>query len=263
MIRLDFLSLYDLVSWGKTLVHSRRRVPKRGVVLTWSLTRGNCSKRSEVVPCQRPKHRKVSRSGDRVRVQLAWRRLVVKEAREGRYPTRTTSCWILKSWQIIQLRHYCLQYWWVIKTHWGLVTPYGHVDLGQHWFRYWLVAWRHQAITWTNVDLSSVRSCGIHVRAISQEIPQPSITKISLKITSLEFISNLLGANELKYNRIIIDYYCYTPATKLGGVYWIQPVCLSVCPSVCLSVCPLTFSCPPCSIYSSGWILSIFGTNYQ
>ena len=26
------------------------------------------------------------------------------------------------------------------------------------------------------------------------------------------------------------------PATKLGGVYWIQSVCLSVCPSVCLSV---------------------------
>ena len=55
----------------------------------------------------------------------------------------------------------------------------------------------------------------------------------------------------------------YTPATKLGGVYWIQPVCLSVCPSVCLSVCPLTFLCPPCSIYSSGWMLSIFGTNDQ
>ena len=53
------------------------------------------------------------------------------------------------------------------------------------------------------------------------------------------------------------------PATKLGGVYWIQPVCLSVRLSVCLSVCPLTFSCPPCSIYSSGWILSIFGTNDQ
>ena len=26
------------------------------------------------------------------------------------------------------------------------------------------------------------------------------------------------------------------PATKLGGVYWIQPVCLSVRLSVCLSV---------------------------
>ena len=35
------------------------------------------------------------------------------------------------------------------------------------------------------------------------------------------------------------------PATKLGGVYWIHPVCLSVCPSVCLSVCPLTFRVRP------------------
>ena len=31
------------------------------------------------------------------------------------------------------------------------------------------------------------------------------------------------------------------PATKLGGVYWIHPVCLSVCPSVCL----LTFCVRP------------------
>ena len=57
-------------------------------------------------------------------------------------------------------------------THWGLVTPYGDRDLGQHWLSLWLVAWRHQAITWTNVDLS-VRSSDIHVRANSQEITQP------------------------------------------------------------------------------------------
>ena len=37
-------------------------------------------------------------------------------------------------------------------THWGLVTPF---------------AWRHQAITWTNVDLSSVKFNGIHLKAIS------------------------------------------------------------------------------------------------
>ena len=48
----------------------------------------------------------------------------------------------------------------------------------------------------------------------------------------------------------------YTPATKLGGVYWIHPVCLSVCLFVNLS-------CLPCSICSSGWILSMFGTNDQ
>ena len=59
-------------------------------------------------------------------------------------------------------------------THCGLVTPYDDRDLGQHWFRKWLVAWWHQAITWTNVDLSSVRSSGIHLSAILQEMHQPS-----------------------------------------------------------------------------------------
>ena len=37
------------------------------------------------------------------------------------------------------------------------------------------------------------------VRAISQEMPQSSITKICLKITCLQFHSNFPGANELKY----------------------------------------------------------------
>ena len=32
-------------------------------------------------------------------------------------------------------------------THHGLLTPYGDMDLRQYWFRLWLVAWRHQAIT--------------------------------------------------------------------------------------------------------------------
>ena len=36
------------------------------------------------------------------------------------------------------------------------------------------------------------------------------------------------------------------------------------CPFICLSVClSVNLSCPSCSIYSSGWILSIFGTNDQ
>ena len=44
-----------------------------------------------------------------------------------------------------------------------------------------------------------MKSIDIHMRAISQEMPQPSITKISLKITYLKFHSNFPGANELKY----------------------------------------------------------------
>ena len=42
----------------------------------------------------------------------------------------------------------------------------------------------HQAITWTNVVLSSVRSIDIHMRTTWPWTPQPSITNITLKITS-------------------------------------------------------------------------------
>ena len=86
---------------------------------------------------------------------------------------------------------------WFCLIHCGLVTSYGNRCLGQHWLREWLVSWWHQAITWTNVDLSSVRSCGINLRAILKEIPRPPFTKISLKITYLKSNLNLPGANEL------------------------------------------------------------------
>ena len=50
-----------------------------------------------------------------------------------------------------------------------------------------------------------LKSSDIHIRAISQEMPQPSITKIHLKITYLEFHSNFPRANELtQITRIII-----------------------------------------------------------
>ena len=45
-------------------------------------------------------------------------------------------------------------------THWSLVMPHGDIELGWHWLKWWLVAWRHQAIAWTNVDLPSVNSFG-------------------------------------------------------------------------------------------------------
>ena len=92
------------------------------------------------------------------------------------------------------------------KIHCGLVTPYGDKDLCQHWLRSWLVAWRHQAITWTNVDLSSVRSNDIHLTAISQEITQQSIIEISLQITHLKFHSNVPGANELRDTKMNVEF---------------------------------------------------------
>ena len=63
----------------------------------------------------------------------------------------------------------------------------------------------HQAITWTNVDLPSVRYIGIHFHTILQEILQPSITKISWKITFLKFLGNPPGANELSVYPVNIE----------------------------------------------------------
>ena len=51
----------------------------------------------------------------------------------------------------------------------SLVTSCGDTDLGQHWLRSWLHAWRHQGITATNVDLSPLRSCGINLRTSPEE----------------------------------------------------------------------------------------------
>ena len=43
----------------------------------------------------------------------------------------------------------------------SLVTPYGDMDVGQHWPRLWLVAYRRQAITETNVDNHGIlHRCG-------------------------------------------------------------------------------------------------------
>ena len=53
-------------------------------------------------------------------------------------------------------------------------------------------------ITWyKNIDLSSVRSCGIHRRTLSWEDRTISISKTRLKIPFLESHPDLPGANEL------------------------------------------------------------------
>ena len=57
-------------------------------------------------------------------------------------------------------------------THCGLVTPYVDREQGQPWLRWWVDAWRHQVVTLTRVELSSVRVGDNYLRAISQEMPQ-------------------------------------------------------------------------------------------
>ena len=81
--------------------------------------------------------------------------------------------------------------------HVGLVTPHGYIELGQHWLRDWLVAWRHQTITWANIDFSQVRFCGILMRAISQRVPKLLFCVMGLKFMLSKLLLHLPGANEL------------------------------------------------------------------
>ena len=55
----------------------------------------------------------------------------------------------------------------IIKSLWpGNVIA---TDLGHRWFSQWLVPWWHQAIIWTNIDLSSEAFCGIHLGTIPRK----------------------------------------------------------------------------------------------
>ena len=78
------------------------------------------------------------------------------------------------------------------------------------------VAWRHQAITWTNVDLSSVRSCGIHLGAISEERLEISILDLTLKNTNLKLQPHHPRANELRLQQHLTGAIELTHSYFLG-----------------------------------------------
>ena len=97
--------------------------------------------------------------------------------------------------------------------------PYGNIHLGQHWLRQWFVAWRHETITRTNVDLSSQVFCGIYLRAISQ------VVLINLNmcsdITFLKLLPHLPGANDISIEFKIhsnLWYMSECPFSSMGKV---------------------------------------------
>ena len=83
--------------------------------------------------------------------------------------------------------------WYQVNSLWPSYD-YGYLEiLGQHWFRYWLLAWQHQAITWTTVDLASTRSSGIHSRVMFTWVHK----EMCLKFTYSKSEPHLPGDNEL------------------------------------------------------------------
>ena len=83
--------------------------------------------------------------------------------------------------------------------HCSLVKPYGDTHLSQYLCRCWLIAWRHQAITWTNVDFLLLSFFGIHAIKIPQRVHKlPICISIrGLKIILYKMLPHLSEANEL------------------------------------------------------------------
>ena len=99
---------------------------------------------------------------------------------QSQVPWRQGSVWIL-----ILLSHF--------KPLWPNATICWH-SLKSTMVQVIAWCWWHQAITWTTVDKSSGRSCGIQMRSISKEMPDMSgILDISLKIINLISQLHLVG----------------------------------------------------------------------
>ena len=64
-----------------------------------------------------------------------------------------------------------------------ILTPYGNIDLCQHWFRELPVARRHRSITWLDVDHSFVGFRGIHPTAVLQLVFKQLCCMMILQIT--------------------------------------------------------------------------------
>ena len=96
-----------------------------------------------------------------------------------------------------------------------MTSRYSDTDLCEHWSRLLLVAWWHQAITWTNVDLN------VDINGILSHSPQTkftrsninfkiSICKVSLKYTHVRLLLHFTvsQANEFKLSSVILPPFC-------------------------------------------------------
>ena len=121
--------------------------------------------------------------------------------------------------------------------------PYGGINLDQLLLCEGLVVWWHQAITWSNVVLSSVWFCDAHVRPISQEVPKISVHNISLKnivVKLFPHFSGLIkGLAEPNTALKIRFETCRTEAQFCQDLYMVKKDSLPNWPRFCQSGSPV------------------------
>ena len=106
---------------------------------------------------------------------------------------------------------------------------FDNIYLGQHWPRQWLVDWWQHIITWTNVDLSSVRSMAFTWGQFHKRYPSHQL--LNLKIIHLKSYQNLPGAKELNLHPTIcwlthwgrVKHICVSRLTITGSDNGLSP----------------------------------------
>ena len=105
------------------------------------------------------------------------------------------------------------------------MTPCGDTDIGEHWLRYWIVAWRHLVITWSNVVLSPEMLFGIHVKGIAQDIRAlPHVSNLCSEITL--FVVRLFKSAAAiclvssKFTIKTVDELMPRRSLETGGILW-------------------------------------------
>ena len=112
---------------------------------------------------------------------------------------------------------------------------HGLNDLGQYWLKWWDATWRHKAIT--NVDLSSIRSCGIHLMKLLIGNVEDSIYRMTFEYCKISPTSvRLQCVNLLRhiypvtcaldmFSGRFVEMMNWVGVHHTGCVQWYQTIC--------------------------------------
>ena len=157
---------------------------------------------------------------------------------------------------------FCISYWWRIqKYHTSIakilkVYPLHIISLWPSDAIWW--QWTGSTLTqvmaccltapshsWTNVDFSSVRFCGIHLRVLSWVDLKIPISKTRLKFELLKSYSNSVGTNALTHSYVNVFDLSVNNSLASWKEFFVADVsCLTFFPPDPLSRCKMEWSPP-------------------
>ena len=122
-------------------------------------------------------------------------------------------------------------------THWSLVTHICVSEVGHrhHWFRQWLVAWVHQAITWTNTDLLSIGPPGKKLQSNSNQNSNIFIEQNAFENVVCILSPNCHGLNVLTVPALHMSMHFSCHQESLCG-YWCGNDIIILLDHVCIPV---------------------------